>query len=276
MAISSVADRSQGAREQVATAPSSRAQVVTVAWFFGLSLALALVAILAHTPPALLPFILALGPTVIALMLAWREGHGALGRLRRSLTLRPADRRWYLVLALPLSWALATVAIAIGLGAPSAGLFDKVFPAIVIVFLVVLLPAFAEEVAWRAFAIPRLMTVMSPLRAALVVAVPWTLIHVGLFLPGQMNQGLLLWPLVVSIFAYSVILTWMFVGTGGSILITGLVHAGLNAAAPLMAGVEPNTQWVIRNLLAGFIAVAIVALGGFRPASQPSRLEISS
>jgi membrane protease YdiL (CAAX protease family) len=261
------------ARQHVAsapTAPSSRAQVATVAWFVGLSLSLALVSIVAGAPAALLPFILALGPTVIALALAWREGYGALGRLGHSLTLRPPHRRWYLILGLPVAWSFGTVGVAVLLGAPTAGLFKNAFPAVAIIFLVVLLPAFAEEVAWRGFALPRLMTVMSPLQAALLIGIPWTLIHVGLFLPGQSNGELLLWPLGLSIVSYSVILTWLFVRTGGSVLMTALVHAGLNAMSPVMVGVDANTQWIIRNVLAAVIALAVIGLGGFRRTATPS------
>jgi membrane protease YdiL (CAAX protease family) len=242
-----------------------------VAWFIGLSLGLALVAIVAGVSAALLPFVLALGPTVIALALAWREGHGALGRLRHSLTMRPPSRRWYVILAFPIVWSLATVGVAVLLGAPTAGQFKNAFPAVAIIFLVVLLPAFAEEVAWRGFALPRLMTVMSPLQAAVLIGIPWTLIHVGLFLPGQSNAQLLLWPLALSIVSYSVILTWLFVRTGGSVLMTALVHAGLNAVSPVMVGVDANTQWIIRNVLAGLIALGLIALGalGRTPTHEP-------
>ena len=258
-------DRSMGSE------PSVRDQLTTVSWFFGLSLALALVSVVAGVPSTVLPFILALGPTVIAVALAWREGHGAVGRLRESLTKRPPQKRWYLVLGLPVAWALATVGIAVLLGAPTAGLFDNVFPSVLIVYLVVLIPAFAEELAWRGFALPRLMSTMSPLRAALVISVPWTLMHVGLHLPGQMNGSLIVWPMVLSIVAYSVILTWVYVGTGGSVLMTALFHAGLNAVAPIMAGVDLNTEWIIRNVLAGLIAVVVVLLGGLRPAHSAVR-----
>ena len=105
-------DRSMGSE------PSVRDQLTTVSWFFGLSLALALVSVVAGVPSTVLPFILALGPTVIAVALAWREGHGAVGRLRESLTKRPPQKRWYLVLGLPVAWALATVGIAVLLGDP--------------------------------------------------------------------------------------------------------------------------------------------------------------
>jgi membrane protease YdiL (CAAX protease family) len=261
---SSAVTRSHGASQVSTTDLSVRDQLISAAWFIGLSLALALVSVVAGAPASLLPFILALGPAVIAVALAWREGHGSLRRLGQSLTIRPARWIWYLALGIPMLWALATVGIAVALGAPTAGIFDKVSPTMLIIFLVVLLPAFTEELAWRGFALPRLMSAMSPLRAALLIAIPWTLMHVGLQLPGQMNDQLILWPLALSIAAYSVILTWLFVRTGGSVLMTTLFHAGLNAMSPVMAGIDPNTQWIIRNLLAAVIAVVIVALGGFR------------
>jgi membrane protease YdiL (CAAX protease family) len=189
--------------------------------------------------------------------------------------MRPPSRRWYLILGVPIVWSVATVGVGVVLGAPAADQFKNVFPAVAIIFLVVLLPAFAEEVAWRGFALPRLMTVMSPLQAALLIGIPWTLIHVGLFLPGQSNAQLLLWPLPLSIVSYSVILTWLFVRTGGSVLMTALVHAGLNAVSPVMVGVDVNTQWIIRNVLAGLIALAIVGLGGLGRTSTPEPVPAS-
>ena len=87
-------------------------------------------------------------------------------------------------------WSLGTVAATVALGESTDGLFDTLFPAVLIVPFVVLLPAFTEELAWRGFALPRLMSAMSPLQAALLLAVPWTLIHVVLFLPGQWYEDL--------------------------------------------------------------------------------------
>jgi uncharacterized protein len=244
-------------------------QLRGVGWFVGVVLVVAAIAVPIGIAPAAVPFVLALPPAGIALVLAWREGRGALGRLLRSATIRPARRRWYLVLAIPVGWSVGTVAIAVALGQPTAGLFDRVFPAILIIPLVVLLPALTEELAWRGYVLPRLLEVMSPLRASLLLAVPWTLIHVPLFLPGQFNGTVALWALPLSIFAYSVVLTWVFVRTGGSVLMTTLVHAGLNGVAPIMAGVQPETSWAIRNLLAAGIAIGIVAFGGFRGTIAP-------
>jgi hypothetical protein len=45
---------------------------------------------------------------------------------------------------------------------------------------------------------------------------------------------------------------------------TALAQAGLNGVAPIMGGVDADASWAIRNILAAAIAVAVVALGGFR------------
>ena len=244
---------------------ASGAGYLGAAGFVALCLALAgMAALVSPAAPALVPFVLALGPAFIAGVLAWREGGGALGRLKRSLTLRPADPRWYLVILIPIAWALTVIAAAIALGEPTAGLFATLGPTALIVPLVVLIPAFAEEVAWRGFAVPRLLTVMSPLAASLLLAIPWTVMHLVLLLPGGVNEGAELWPSVLSLFAYSVVLTWVFVGSGGSVLLAALVHTGLNGVVPLMAGVDGDLSWELRAVVAAVIAVAVIGLGGFR------------
>jgi membrane protease YdiL (CAAX protease family) len=228
--------------------------------FAGLSVALAAAATLASdiVPSALAPFILAFGPTLIALAFAWREGHGALRRLLRSATTRPNRRMWYVVLALPVVWAFAVIGVAVALGEPTTDLFDGAFPRVVFIALLVLLPAFGEEIAWRGYAVNRLLPSMSPLAAALLLGVPWAAMHVFLQLPGQMNAGLEAWPTVLSLIAYSVILTWIYVASGGSVLLTALVHAGLNGVAPLMANLETDRAWIIRAVLVAGVAVAVI------------------
>jgi uncharacterized protein len=254
--------------------------VMGAVWFVGLTLAFAALAtaavLLSGAQPTLLAFGLALPPALIAMGLAWREGNGALGRLLRSLTVRPANPMWWLVLLIPFGAFLAVDVVAVALGAPSAGLFDDVFPAVLIVPLVVLLPAFAEEIGWRGYALPRTLTVTPALRAALVLGVPWALIHVPLYLPGQMNAGSSVWSMVTQILAYAVILTWIYVGTGGSVLLTGLFHALLNGLTPLTNGLDPFVAWDIRGVVFPIVAILVVALGGFRglqfstPAGAPA------
>jgi len=242
--------------------------ILGAAWYVGLTLAIAAIAAVAvigtGAQPTLLAFALALPPALIAIGLAWREGDGAVGRLLRQLTVRPADPRWYLVLLIPVAAFLAVDVVAVVLGEPAAGLFDNVFPSVLIVPLVVIVPAFAEEIGWRGYALPRALTAMSPLRAAIILGIPWAAIHLPLYLPGQMNGGTAVWSLLTQIISYSVILTWIYVGTGGSVLMTGLFHMLLNGLTPLTNGLDPFVAWDVRGVVFPVVAILVVVLGGFR------------
>lgn len=255
-------------------ASTERAALQNVTWFVGITLAFALVATVAAVgsgaDPNLLAFPLAFAPALIAIGIAWREGDGAVGRLVRQLTVLPANPIWYLTLLLPVAAFLAVAVVAVVLGEPVAGLFDDLVPRIFIVPLVVLLPAFTEELAWRGFALPRAMTTMSPLRAALLLGIPWTLIHVGLFLPGQMNAGAAYWSMATQIMSMSVILAWIYLGTGRSVLMAALAHALFNGMVPLTGGVDPELAWALRGVIWPVIAILVVALGGFRGLERPT------
>jgi uncharacterized protein len=238
------------------------------AWYVGLVLAFTGIAtaftLVTAAAPTLLAFALALPPALIAIGLAWREGEGAVGRLLRQVTARPANPMWWLALLIPVAGFLAVDVVAVAFGESPTGMFDAIFPAVLIVPLVVVVPAFAEEIGWRGYALPRTLGSMSPLRAAIVLGIPWAIIHVPLYLPGQMNAGSALWSMVTQVLAYSVILTWVYVGTGGSVLVTGLFHMLLNGLTPLTNGIDPLVAWNIRGIVFPVVAILVVALGGFR------------
>jgi uncharacterized protein len=239
----------------------------TVLLFAALSLGLAAAVVLGGLPPGIVPFVMAFGPTVFAVVLSSREGRGSVRRLLGTAVRRPSRRAWYVLLALPVAWSLGVVGLGIALGDPAVGLFGTVFPAILIVPLVVLIPAFAEEIAWRGYAVTRLLPTMSPLAAALTLGVPWAAMHLFLQLPGQMNAGLDWWPTIVSLLGYSVILTWAYVRSGGSVLLVALLHAGFNGVTPLMAGLDVDRTWILRAVLIAVIALAILVAEAMRSRS---------
>ena len=251
--------------------PDPRRGLIFVAAFVVICLVLAGIAFLPAMPTDVAPFVLALGPLVVALGLALVEGNGALARLGRTLTLIPANRLWFLVIVLPVVWALTVLIVAIVAGAPAEGLFDGVGLSSLAVLLVVLIPAFAEELAWRGFAVPRLLPFLSPLGAALVLAVPWTIMHLPLVLvPGSINEGLAVIPMVLALFGYSIILTWIFVGSGGSVLLTAIVHAGLNGVVPIFQNLDADEAWLWRGVIAAVIAVLVVLFGNMQRRISPA------
>jgi membrane protease YdiL (CAAX protease family) len=233
--------------------------------FFGLVFALVgVTTLLLADRPALLPFALTLLPTTAALVVvATTEGRAGVTALLRRLAIWRVGLTWYgVVLGLPVLGALAIVGLARLLGAPGVSPVDQLTPAVLLVTAVALLPAMAEEVGWRGYALPRLLMGRSALSASLILGALWAAFHLPLFLPGQMYAGLPLWPLPVILIAYSVLFTWVFLHTRGSVLLISLFHAALNGSTPLTHGVEPGQAWELRAIVYAVTALILVMAAG--------------
>jgi membrane protease YdiL (CAAX protease family) len=101
-----------------------------------------------------------------------------------------------------------------------------------------------EEPAWRGYALPRLLDRYSPLTATLVLGIVWMVWHLPLFFAASVSQTHIPFGLfTVNGLALSVIFTWGYLYTKGSILMAVILHGGLNAALnwyPMQGGtVEP-------------------------------------
>ena len=94
-------------------------------------------------------------------------------------------------------------------------------------FLFILLfVGLGEEPGWRGFALPQLQTKHSPLIASLILAPIWALWHLPLV--GNEFPLPIVAPFVLSVFGGTFMLTWVFNGTRGSVLLPMLFHATLN------------------------------------------------
>ena len=129
---------------------------------------------------------------------------------------------------------------------------------------------FGEEVGWRGFALPRLQSRASAFRASLVLALGWAVWHAPLFAfsPGLSNLGFagaIGW--FVSLCLGSVLLTWLFNSSGGSIAAVALFHAALDIfiASPVAAEL-PN---VMGALLTVGTLLLIPVFGRQNLARQP-------
>jgi membrane protease YdiL (CAAX protease family) len=219
-----------------------------------------------------LPFVLVLLPTVAALVVVGvtEGGAGVLALLRTLLKWRVRPQ-WYVVaLGLPVLIGLAIVGVAVLLGTPTGNLFNNLLPAALILPLAVLLPAFAEELGWRGYALPRLLAGRSALTASVILGIIWAAFHLPLFLPGQMNAHLQFWPVPLLFVAMSVLATWIFKHTGGSVLLVSLFHAMANGYTPLTRGIAPDLAWTLQGLVFAGAALLLIAIAGPHLAREKS------
>src|SRR5919107_5487393 len=180
-------------------------------------------------------------PSLLAIVLtALVLGRGALRKLLGRLLIWRVDVRWYLVVVVgPATLVGGIVAFNALLGGPAIS-FNVPLLAAVITLAFHIFPgsALGEEIGWRGYALPRLQARRSALGASLVLGPIWAFYHLPLFFTGQaFRSPSILVPFVISGIALSVILTWVYNGTGGSLLMVVLLHATANL--PLTLLLEP-------------------------------------
>ena len=211
------------------------------------------------------------GPFLAALVvLAITQGKSGIGDLLRRMVRWRVGIRWYAVaLLLPVGIALAATALNVLLGAqaPSAadlGGWTGLFSTFAFVLLIPAAGGTWEEPGWRGFALPRLQAGRSALVASLILGAVWALWHLPFVVAtGQMGG----WDIVI-ILAWTLVLTWVYNGTGGSVLIVMLFHAMFNTVSgsfisPLaFSGADSVRQsWLLAAVWCA-VAVAVVMWAG--------------
>src|SRR5690606_11703585 len=115
--------------------------------------------------------------------------------------------------------------------------------------------ALGEELGWRGYALPRLLELTDARAASIILGVVWAVWHLPAFFLASLAQSSVNFGLfVINVTAFSVIMTWLFVNTRGSVLWAGIVPHMLFNATP-KAGIMP-VVWVTV-----LVAVALLRLG---------------
>lgn len=180
-----------------------------------------------------------LGPIGAALAVtALVDGRTGLRAWARRLWRWRVAGRWYAItlLAVPAGMLLTGLAFSGGqVAAPSAAALTAFVP--VLLFQMVT-TGLAEEPGWRDFALPRLQSRFSPLRAAFVLGPLWGVWHFPLFLTEWGGYPEASWtrPLVFLGFcvAFNIVMSWVFNRTGQSLPLSMLMHVGVNTFASVM------------------------------------------
>lgn len=122
---------------------------------------------------------------------------------------------------------------------------------------------FGEEVGWRGFVLPRLQARYSALLSSLLVTLGWAIWHAPLFLyrPGYagMNAvGIAGW--LFSLVTGSVLLTWLYNGSRGSLLLVALFHAGIDVVFTSQSS-SPVAVSIAGALITVWGVIVVVAAG---------------
>lgn len=125
--------------------------------------------------------------------------------------------------------------------------------------LLYLVSAAGEEIGWRGFALPTMLAYSyRPLAAALILGVPWALLHLPLVLPGMLSAGASPLASFLNVMALSVLVTWAYLAAGYSLSAAVLLHAGQSIFGFLNYGLDPvASSWLVA---AAYTAAALLVI----------------
>jgi len=170
-------------------------------------------------------------PNMVCLFVLWQtEGWKAVKKLFAGfLKWKVGFRIWSWAIILPLA---SSVAATVFQGLRGGELQFTQLPYLPLVLLIRFLLALTTEsvggeAGWRGFAQARLQEKYHPLLTSFWVGLLWGLSHLPIVTIRGFNAQEL-WYFMVSIISLSIILTWFYNTTHGSLLVVAFVHALMN------------------------------------------------
>lgn len=127
--------------------------------------------------------------------------------------------------------------------------------------LMTLIFAAGEEIGWRGYALPTLLKHgFHPLYAALLLGIPWALLHLPLVLPGMLSAGTPPLSQFLVMMALSLMLTWIYLSGENSLSTAVLLHGGQNIFVIFNNGLDPVASGWLMASVYGMAALIIVLL----------------
>lgn len=217
---------------------------------------------LRQIPASSHPLLAAILGVAVALLpagLVWIAASGR-ARLGSLLAWRVGGRWWLAALGMVGVSYLLAFALLAALGQPwppfpRTEVLPELLRLVPFVFLSTLLYGgpLGEEAGWRGVALPGLLRRFDPLLASVILGVLWGLWHLPLHLQGVYDGAagvarplwLALLVRVGSGLSLSIIMTWLYLRTGGNLLLMVILHTATNLSTgwlmPLGAGTYLGT-----------------------------------
>ncbi len=230
-----------------------------------------------------------MGPSLVGvvLVLTTYEREQRRDFWRRCFSPRLIGRHWWALIAVlfPAIWATA-IGLDLVLGGGPPGLEQlgdlvaqpTMWPlAVVIGFLS---GPWSEEFGWRGFALDPLLRRFGVLGGSVLLGLLWGVWHLPLYvMPGTWHASMGFrfagfWTFLLLSIGLSLVMTWVYLNSGRSVLTALLLHFAANFSSQLVAPVSDRAE-VVRTLLVLAVGLAGCATLRRRPAARLSRSDAS-
>lgn len=219
-------------------------------------------------------------PTIAAITLTgYLEGRSGIGTLLQRIRIWRVGIQWYVfVLFSAALIGLVAIFLFILLGgtAPQPTFPPGVprelgFVLLPIIFLTNIFVGgpLAEEYGWRGFALPHLQAKMSALLASLIIGIFWAVWHLPFFVfeaTSSVVGNIPPFAYVLLLVGWSVLFTWVYNNSRGSILLMVLYHAALNTTIGSLGLIRTSTDGttllILYIILTWLIAMLVTAICG--------------
>lgn len=207
----------------------------------------------------------AIGPTLAAFILtAITEGKPGIKALWGRFWNRNLSLKWLLVTLLWYdTFRLAANLIARMIDGQPYPILDTSNPfwMIIPLFLYAFISSgMGEEFGWRGYVLPRFQAKWNALTSSIVLGILWAAWHIPAFIIPNISPLYQydFWVWVPLILLSSVVYTWVFNNTKGSVLAAALIHASLNTSVVVMPPTASSTWYFYGIFLLSVILIVIV------------------
>ena len=211
------------------------------------------------------------GPALSALLItAVTLGKPGLKELFRRLLLWRVPARWYLVIFFgwPAISILAALLHAQITSQPLSFQWNRWSGFLTYLLSAPVLGFWAcEEIGWRGFALPRLLDRWNALFSSIVLGTVWWGWHLPYFL-GMNGISPDFYAFLVLAVSLSILMTWVFTHTRGSLFVATFFHFWINVYDGLQADklplTDPGGEAMIKYWILAGAAILVVVLYGYR------------
>lgn len=205
-------------------------------------------------------------PGIVALVLTYYRGRGEARELLARLVKFDVGAKWFVFALFFMAAVKLLVAIIVRITTGAWPVFGAESVPLMFAGAIgsTLLGGQAgEELGWRGYALPRLTRIMSPGLASIILGIIWAAWHLPLFFildADTVGQSFAFYLLQVT--AISVALAWVYMKTGGSVLVTMLLHASINNTKDIVpsAVTYASDPWRLHASLVGWLTLTILWL----------------